>query len=155
MPLFPVRGYGRSRNGRGGFWRRKGSSPHKRINLDRRRGALSKGQRGQTVALPIRIHSFDLLQAVMDRSWILDSQLTRHDPNPVLTRLHPQTRKWAKQRFDPFDRFLDTKRDRPGLVASKKQGGKLFDDVFYLSGLRIFGAMCKREGTSRIRCESQ
>ena len=62
-----------------------------------------ESQRGQTVALPIRIHSFDLLQAVMDRSWILDSQLTRHDPNPVLTRLHPQTRKWAKQRFDPFD----------------------------------------------------
>jgi hypothetical protein len=42
----------------------------------------------------------------MDRSWILDSQLTRHDPNPVLTRLHPQTRKWAKQRFHPFDANL-------------------------------------------------
>jgi hypothetical protein len=42
-------------------------------------------------------------QDVIDRSRILDSQWTRHAPDPALTSSHPQALLWAKLRFDPFD----------------------------------------------------
>src|ERR1022692_603301 len=45
--------------------------------------------------IPLTLPSFSL-----SCSW----QLTRHDSNPALTRLHPQSQTWAKLRFDPIDR---------------------------------------------------
>src|ERR1019366_6969338 len=44
--------------------------------------------------IPLTLPSFSL-----SCSW----QLTRHDSNPALTRLHPQSQTWAKLRFDPID----------------------------------------------------
>ncbi len=44
--------------------------------------------------IPLTLPSFSLC---------CSRQLTRHDSNPALTRLPPQSQIWAKLQFDPFD----------------------------------------------------